>query len=46
VQWIKLGCPVPGLSTQGGAKRLNQFAAPRAGSLYPRPRIFGNGAAH
>jgi hypothetical protein len=37
---------VPGLSTQGGAKRLNQFAAPRGTSLYPRPRIFGNGAAH
>ena len=48
VQWITLGCPMPQLAAgaPGGVRRLNQFAAPQPGSVFPRPRIWGMGAAH
>jgi hypothetical protein len=46
IEWIRLGCPIPGLHTEGKRRRYRLWSPPPGGSLYPVPRIRGMGTVH
>jgi hypothetical protein len=46
IEWIRLGCPIPALHTEGKRRRYRLWSPPPGGSLYPVPRIRGMGTVH
>ena len=46
IEWIREGCPLPKLHSEGRRRRYRMWSPPPTGSLYPPPRIRGMGTVH
>lgn len=46
IEWIRLGCPIPALHTEGKRRRYRLWSPPPSGSLFPVPKVRGMGSVH